>query len=300
MEWLKRLSQAIDYIENNLAGDISYDEAAKIACCSTYYFQRMFSYVAGIPLSDYIRHRRMTKAAFELQVSEAKVIDVGIKYGYVSPTSFNRAFQAVHGVAPTVARMEGTILNAYPRISFSINVTGGESMRYRVETKDPIRIVGVRTTLQGEQEKNFKIVPKFWDTTLKSNLVSKICKLANKNPQGILGVTVYQNPEDIYYYIAAATDKAAPENLVEYEIPAATWVIFEGDGHFQDSIQTIFKRFLTEWLPFSGYEYAELPDIEVYPISDPNLKCGHSEVWIAVKKAKHLITSERGVKDAGN
>ena len=155
MEWLKQLSQAIDYIENNLAGDISYDEAAKIACCSTYYFQRMFSYVAGIPLSDYVRRRRMTKAAFELQVSEAKVMDIGSKYGYVSPTSFNRAFQNVHGVAPTAARMEGTILNAYPRISFSIKVTGGESMRYRVETKDPIRIVGVRVALQEDARTKF-------------------------------------------------------------------------------------------------------------------------------------------------
>ncbi|MBU3130501.1 AraC family transcriptional regulator [Clostridium tagluense] len=286
MEWLKQLSQAIDYIENNLTGDISYDEAAKIACCSTFYFQRMFSYVAGIPLSDYIRRRRMTKAAFELQVSEAKVMDIGSKYGYVSPTSFNRAFQNVHGVAPRVARMSGTILNSYLRISFSINVTGGESMRYRVETKDPIRIVGTRVALKEVAEQNFEIVPTFWDTTLKSNLFSEICRLANQNPHGILGVTVYQNPAEIYYYIAASTDKAVPENLVEYEIPSATWVIFECNGHFPDSIQTIFKRFLTEWLPFSGYEYDELPDIEVYPINDQKLKGGHSEVWIAVKKAK--------------
>ncbi|CUH97328.1 putative HTH-type transcriptional regulator YdeE [Propionispora sp. 2/2-37] len=286
MEWLKQLSRAIDYIESNLTGDISYDEAAKIACCSTYYFQRMFSYVAGIPLSDYIRRRRMTKAAYELQISKAKIMDIGSKYGYASPTSFNRAFQAVHGVAPIVARIEGTILNAYPRLSFSIKVTGGESMRYRVETKDPIRIVGVRVELQEDQEQNFEIAPKFWDRTLKSNVVSEICKLANKQPQGILGVTVYQNPEEIYYYIAASTDKAVPENLQAYEIPAATWVIFEGDGHFQESIQTIFKRFLTEWLPFSGYEYAQLPDIEVYPINDLNVRSGHSEVWIAVKKAK--------------
>jgi len=285
MEWLKQLSRAIDYIEDNLEGDISYDEAAKIACCSTYYFQRMFSYVTGIPLSDYIRRRRMTKAAFELQVSDAKVMDIGSKYGYVSPTSFNRAFQSVHGVAPTAARMEGTILNTYLPISFSINVTGGEGMRYRIETKDPIRIVGVRTALKESQEQNFQIVPKFWNETLKSNLVSEICKLTNQNPHGILGVTVYQNPEEIYYYIAASTDKAAYDNLVEYKIPAATWVIFEGDGRFQDSIQTIFRRFLTEWLPFSGYEYAHLPDIEVYPISDQKLKRGHSEVWIAVKKS---------------
>lgn len=286
MEWLKQLSQAIDYIENNLDGDISYDEAAQIACCSTYYFQRMFSYVAGIPLSDYVRRRRMTKAAFELQVSEAKVMDIGLKYGYDSPTSFNRAFQNVHGVAPTAARRSGTVLNAYPRISFSIKVNGGESMRYRIETKEAFRIVGARVKLKDDQEQNFKIVPIFWDETLKSDLFSQICKLPNQNPHGILGVTVYQNPEEIYYYIAASTDKAVPEKLVEYEIPAATWVIFECNGHFQESIQTIFKRFLTEWLPFSGYEYAELPDIEVYPISDPKLKGGHSEVWIAVKKAK--------------
>lgn len=286
MEWLTQLSQAIDYIENNLEGDISYEKAAKIACCSTYYFQRMFSYVSGIPLSDYIRRRRMTKAAFDLQVSKAKVMDIGLKYGYVSPTSFNRAFQNVHGVAPTIARKEGIILNAYPRISFSINITGGESMKYRIETKDPIRIVGIKTSLQEDTEQNFKIVPTFWNTTLKSNLFSEICRLTNQNPYGILGVTAYKNPQDIYYYIAAATDELVPKGMVEFNIPSATWVIFECNGQFQESIQTIFKRFLTEWLPFSGYEYAELPDIEVYPISDPILKSGHSEVWIAVKKVK--------------
>ena len=60
MEWLKRLSAAIDYIENNLEGDLSYEEAAQIACCSVFYFQRIFSYVAGISLSEYIRRRRIT------------------------------------------------------------------------------------------------------------------------------------------------------------------------------------------------------------------------------------------------
>ena len=264
MEWLKRLSLAIDYIENNLEGAISYDEAAQIACCSTYYFQRMFSYVAGISLSEYIRRRRMTQAAFELQGSEgtcgrARVMDIGSKYGYVSPTSFNRAFQTVHGVAPTTARMKGTILKAYPRIRFSISVTGGESMRYRIETKDPIRIVGVRVALQEDQEQNFQMVPEFWDATLKSNLASEIGKLANQNPSGILGVTAYQNPEEIYYYIAASTDKAVPENLFEYDIPAATWVIFECDGPFPDSIQNIFKRFLTEWFRFPVMNMPDCP-----------------------------------------
>ncbi|NLI13553.1 MAG: helix-turn-helix transcriptional regulator [Peptococcaceae bacterium] len=101
MEWLQQLNQAIEYIEDNLAGDISYDKAAQIACCSTHQFQRMFSYIAGISLSEYIRHRRMSAAAFDLQGKNAKVSEIAAKYGYQSPTAFNRAFQSIHGVPPS-------------------------------------------------------------------------------------------------------------------------------------------------------------------------------------------------------
>jgi AraC family transcriptional regulator len=286
MEWLKRLNEAIDYIENNLDGDISYDEAAKIACCSTYYFQRMFSYVAGVPLSDYIRRRRMTKAAFELQTSEAKVMDIGVKYGYVSPTSFNRAFQSVHGVPPSAAHLDGTMLNSYSRIRFSIHVTGDDGMKYRIEAKEAIRVVGIRTPLQEDMEQNQKTVPVFWNKQLKSELFSEVCNLADRDSPSILGITAYQNPQEIYYYIAAATDKPVPEGMVELVIPAATWVVFECSGHFPESIQTVFQHFLTEWLPFSGYEYAQLPDIEVYPVNQEKSKSDHAEVWIAIKKEK--------------
>ncbi|WP_234124905.1 AraC family transcriptional regulator [Clostridium hydrogenum] len=289
MEWLKQISRAIDYIENNLTNDISYDEAAKIACCSTYYFQRIFSYITGISLSEYIRRRRMTAAAFDLQGSGMKVMDIGLKYGYKSPTAFNRAFQSVHGISPTAARVPGALLNAYLPIKFSILVTGGDNMSYRIETKKAMRIVGVKIPLEEDMEKNQKTVPVFWSKMLKSTLFSRICELTNKDPHGILGVTAYTNPENIYYYIAAPTDKPVPCDMVEFEIPAATWAIFQCNGHFKESVQTIFKRFLTEWLPFSGYEYAELPDIEVYPLDANGSKSGHTEVWIAIKK-------ERGVK----
>ncbi len=119
MEWLERLNRSINYIEENLCSEINFDHAAQIACCSTFHFQRMFSYIAGAPLSEYIRRRRMTAAAFELQTSDIKIVDLSLKYGYDSPTSFNRAFQNVHGVSPSVARTEGTSLKAFPRISFT-------------------------------------------------------------------------------------------------------------------------------------------------------------------------------------
>ena len=144
MEWLRKLSDAIAYIEQNLDAEISYEEAARIACCSPYYFQRMFSYVAGISLSDYIRRRRMSQAAFDLQRCDARVLDVALKYGYTSPTAFNRAFQKVHGIPPTAAKNIGKTLHAYPPIQFSVNITGGSPMAYHIAEKRELRFAGIR------------------------------------------------------------------------------------------------------------------------------------------------------------
>lgn len=286
MEWLQNLNSAIEYIEDNLDKEISYKEAARIACCSTCYFQRLFSYVTGISLSDYIRKRRMSQAAFELQRTDKKVLDVALKYGYTSPTSFNRAFQNVHGITPAAAKNKGSTLNAYPPIRFSVKITGGNAMTYHITETGEIRIVGIRTSLTGDMEKNRRIVPEFWKNTLEKKQFSDVCLLSNENPKGILGISVYHGPNNIFYYIAAATSKEAPIGMYQYEIPTATWVVFENDGHFKENVQDVFKRFYTECLPFPSYEYAGLPDIEVYPIIHGKSIYGHSEVWIAVKKKK--------------
>lgn len=286
MKWLENLSNAIEYIESNLDKDISIDAAAQIACCSTYYFQRVFTYVAGISLSEYIRRRRMSQAAFELQKSDKKVLDIALKYGYSSPTAFNRAFQSVHGITPVAAKNMGSVLNAYPPIRFSVKITGGTAMSYRITEKAAMRIVGIRIPLVADMEENQKVVPEFWKKALENNYLPKIIELTNQEPGGILGVTVYENPQEIFYYIAASTTEAIPQNMFEYEIPASTWVIFENDGRFKEDVQNVFKRFYTEWLPFSGYEYAGLPDLEVYPVMPGKPLNGHSEVWIGIKKEK--------------
>jgi len=284
MEWLKKLGKAIDYIEDNLDKEISYDEAARIACCSPYYFQRVFSYVSGVSLAEYIRRRKMTQAAFELQRADSRVIDVALKYGYSSPTSFNRAFQNVHGITPTAAKLGGNVLQAYPSIQFKIEITGGSAMAYRIAEKPPLRIVGIRIPLTSDMENNLRIVPEFWKALLQGKQFLEICRLSNGGPRGILGISVYKNPKEIYYYIGVATNSPAPAGMYECEIPAAAWVIFENDGRFKEDVQSVFKRFYMEWLPFSGYKYAELPDIEVYPICSGQPVHGHSEVWIAVSK----------------
>lgn len=282
MKWIEKLNESIDYIEDNLDKTIDYNEAAKIACCSTFHFERMFSYIAGVSLSEYIRRRRMTKAAFELQNSNIKILDLSIKYGYDSPTSFTRAFKSVHNISPSLSRREGVILKTYPKLVFSLSVKGDAELRYKIEQKPGIRIVGVRKKYGMDMEKNFVMVPKFWRSIKSNGTLSDICSLMNGEPRGILGVTSYQDLKCFYHYIAVSTDKPVKDGMVEYKIPSLTWAVFECSDVSAGSVQEIYRRFYTEWLPFSGYEYAETHDVEVYP--EAGVKNNKAEVWFAIQK----------------
>ncbi|WKL03349.1 AraC family transcriptional regulator [Paenibacillus amylolyticus] len=133
MDWLERMNRAVSYIEDNLEQDIDYDQIAKIALCSVYQFQRMFSFVLDVPLSEYIRRRRLTLAAFDLKNRKNTVTDIALKYRYETPESFSRAFQNLHGMTPTLARNAGSELKAFPRISFQIILKGVVGMNYRIE-----------------------------------------------------------------------------------------------------------------------------------------------------------------------
>ncbi len=287
MEWLKNLNAAIAYIEDNLDKELSYEEAARAACCSPCYFQRIFSYVSGMTLSEYIRRRKMTQAAFELQQTDSKIIDIALKYGYSSPTSFNRAFQKVHGLPPTAARASGSRLNVYPSLQFKVKMTGAQAMAYSIVKKPPLHIVGIRVPMTEDREKNLKLVPAFWKAAWQGNRLLYLCALSAQEPGQILGISVYKNPREIYYYIGIPADTPAPPGMYEYEIPASSWAVFENDGSFKETVQRTFRRFPTEWLPFSGYTHAGLPDVEVYPFADAKAVQGRSQVWIAIRKEGH-------------
>lgn len=281
MDWMIKLNQAVDYIEDNLAGEIDYEQAAALAGASSYHFQRVFAYMAGVPLSEYIRRRRMTLAAVDLQGGGESVLDMGLKYGYSSPTAFNRAFQGVHGVTPSEAKKEGVPLKSFLPIRFKITIQGAEEMKYRIEKKEEFRIVGFSIPLSTEIEKNFQEVPQFWQKAATDGSLPGLMAVMNREPMGILGVSACVEKDSWRYYIAAASDKALGEGMEEYLVPAATWAIFEGAGTNLD-IQTLEKRIFTEWLPTSGYEYGQAPDIEVYLNPDPqNAKF---EVWMPVVK----------------
>lgn len=280
MEWIERFNDAIGYIEEHLTDEIDYGQLGRIACCSSYHFQRMFAYMAGVPLSEYIRRRKMSLAAVDLQGKNMKIIDAAEKYGYHSPTAFNRAFQSVHGIAPSVVKNEGVPVKSFPPVTFKITVKGVEEMNYRIETKEAFRIVGVSVPLHREIEKNFTVIPQKWQEISENQTLNKLISMMDTPPMGVLGVSTCNDTEPWKYYIAVSTSQPQ-ENFEEYIVPAAVWAIFPGQGTNQ-SIQELERRIVTEWLPTSGYEYGSAPDVEVYLNPDP--QNAQYEVWIPVVK----------------
>ncbi|WMJ82693.1 AraC family transcriptional regulator [Oscillospiraceae bacterium LTW-04] len=281
MDWIKRLNAAINYIEEHLTDELNYEQLGRIACCSAYHFQRMFGYMAGVSLSEYIRRRRKSRAAADLQSGDQKIIDIAAKYGYDSPTAFNRAFQSVHGFAPSQAREKGRVLTSFPPISFQITIKGAVQMDYRIEKKEAFRIVGLGMEMDKDMEKNFETVPKMWAKAAQDGSIAKMCGLMNGQPKGVLGISACNGAAEQWrYYIAVASTLPA-DGFEEYLVPAATWAIFTGQGT-GTSIQVLEQRIITEWLPTSGYEYSTGPDVEVY--FDPTPENTRYEVWVPVIK----------------
>jgi AraC family transcriptional regulator len=279
MDWTKQLNLVMEYIEENIENEIDFSKCAEIACCSEYHFQRMFGYIAGVTLGEYIRRRKMTRAAADLQNGE-KVLDTAIKYGYDSPTAFNRAFQSIHGVPPSKAA--GAVLVSYPPLSFKMIIKGVEEMNYRIEKKEAFRVVGYKIAVPTVEIENVEevmnVIEPFFEATVKK--FPEISAMADSGKKGVMGISTC-NEEQNYYYLASASGKAAGDGMSEFTVPEAVWAIFPGSGSKND-IWELQQRIVAEWLPTSGYEWYRAPDIEVYFGNDP--ENGEFEVWLPVVK----------------
>ena len=281
MDWIERLNDAVKYIEENLPDDVDYSLAAKKACCSLYHFQRMFSYISGIPLSEYVRRRKMSLAAADI-ISGEKVIDTALKYGYSSPTAFNRAFKSVHGVAPSAAKSNGAILKAYPPLTFILTIKGVSEMNYRIEKKNAFQVVGKSIPMERQIEKNFAKIPLFWGECASNGTIESLCEIMSQDKKGVLGISKCGEGEEWRYFIAVISDKV-PNGFETLVVPSRSWAVFEGSGKSPEAIQVLEKRIFTEWLPSSGYEYDQWPDVEFYISPDPQNAV--FEIWIPVKKS---------------
>jgi AraC family transcriptional regulator len=289
MDSLRNMNRALHYIEENLTNDIDFKEVARIAICSEYHFKRMFSFLAGITLSEYIRRRRLTLAAFELKNNNMKVIDIAVKYGYNSPDSFTRAFQNLHGITPSEAKKNSYSLRAYPQMTFQLSIKGGNEMNYRIEEKEAFHIVGIKERVpiifHGVNPK----IAAMWES-LNNETINKLKKLSNVKPLGLLSASVnfsegrMEEKGELDHYIGVATTKDCPNDLIQLEVPASTWAVFEAIGPFPDTLQDVWGRIYSEWFPSSNYEQVKGPEIlwnEHKDVTSPTFK---SEIWVPVIK----------------
>lgn len=296
MDLLSRMNKALAYVEANLAGEISNEILAGIACCSAYNFCRMFSFITDISLTEYIRRRRLTLAAIELQCGSAKVIDLALKYGYDSPVSFARAFRILHGVTPTQARSAGVTLKAYPRISFQISVKGVKEMDYRIESKEAFQIFGIEGIFTNDGIGEFPRTPhELWDHNHACGAYEKLAADAGGLPpfvasgmckvHGAFDYRPVQPGAFAYMQCAFRSESSRVDGYTIAHIPAHTWVVLPSERFDWASVGQVIdklsKRFFSEWLPAAEYEQVDGISFEVYGGDNDT---GYVELWFAVAK----------------
>lgn len=284
MDWIDRMNSAIDYIETNLADEIDLTKAAQAACCSEYHFTRMFSFIADMPLNEYIRRRRLTLAGFELKNSDIKIIDLAYKYGYDSPNSFTRAFQLMHGVTPSEARTPGVELKAFAPISFLITIKGGTGLNYRIVEEGSSTVFGI-THITNVSDA-YETIPAFIDKCEEQRITNKIVEASHGNERTLLKSVLYDMDNDMLAYMLCL-DMPEDEVLEGFDtlvIPESKWAVFPlVIEKPEDSIVSIWKRIFTEWFPNSGYELDSGPRQErCYWREDGKMIV---EAWVPVVKA---------------
>lgn len=300
MHWIDGIQKAIDYMEDHLTEDMDYQEIAAQGFSSSYHFQRIFSILCGFTVGEYIRNRRLALAGAELAADNVKVIDIVLKYSYESPDSFARAFQRFHGITPSEARFGNCHLKSFSRLVLKISLEGGSSMNYRMEEKPQMIFTGYKRRFIGtcdnrmEQERDFYI-----STRVNQYLLKGLCRDCDTSYNIMTG---FDN-DGYDFYIASLLPEWIREHLAEelgaeeanrFEkivVPAGQYLICETERTQYPTmlIEELRKKAVSEWLPSSGYELAEAPEISVYHwFFDPKDKAvsrsRYIELWLPIVK----------------
>lgn len=277
-DWTEGIQNALQFIESHLTDELEIQEIAKRAYVSPFYFQRIFAALCGIGVGEYIRNRRLTLAGEDLLSSNARVIDIGIKYGYDSPDSFNRAFQRFHGVSPSSARRNGASLRSFAPMTIKLTLEGGNMLEYRIVEKPQFTVVGLSRMFNSET--SYREIPKFW---------SEVMSMENCPVCGIYGVCIDHQENDKEFEYLIADDyipwKEIPEGCVAQVIPASTWAVFPCRGPLPASLQNVNTRIWSEWLPnCRNYRLSANLNVEMYAPQADNPEDTYSEIWLPVEK----------------
>ncbi len=282
MEWVKAINQAIAYMEDNLLENLTCEQIASQVYFSSFHFQRTFQALTGMNISEYMRNRRLSLAGHELLSSHLKITDIAYKYGYETPESFTKAFTRFHGISPVNAKKQGAILKSFNRLSIRVSLEGGSCMEYRIVEKAAFEVVALTKVFQGET--SLMEIPVFWKYYFDKGLHNKVC--------GVLGICAEEmNDSSNWKYGIGNFRKHVPKVPVGFEIiqiPTHTWAIFTCRGAMPDTIQNMWKRIYSEWLPQSKYEICMDYDLEYYTDGNTLSNDYISEIWIPIEEKQRI------------
>jgi AraC family transcriptional regulator len=285
---LERLNRAMDHIESHLDGPIEVTELARIALTSEYHLRRLFSALAGMPLSEYVRRRRLTVAGAEVLAGERSLLDVATRYGYGSGEAFARAFRALHGVGPGEARRTGAALRSQPRMSFRLVVEGSSTMRYRIADREEFRVVGKKARVPLVHEGMNPAIAEFI-RGIGPETLRRIAALSDQEPAGIVGVSDQLDPSraegtELDYYHGVVTGAEAPEDMDVLPVPAGAWAVFESTGPFPQALQHLWRDVFTQWFPSNPYRSRPGPEILRVDVAEGGATA-EAELWIPVERS---------------
>lgn len=284
MDWTTYISEAINYIEENITEELTISSIAKKAMISPFYFQKGFAMLCGFTVGDYIKKRRLTLAGSELISTNNKIIDIALKYGYDSPDSFTKAFTRFHGATPSSVRKKEAMIKSFAPLKLKLTLKGGYTMDYKIVEKNEFTVIGVSKIFKYETATTE--IPKFWREYCESGKCDVVCSTYG------ISIDEDMSGNEFEYVIGDnyQTNQRIPTDFITKTIPKHTWAIFPCTGPSRQTLPEVHQKIFSEWLPTcKDYEIAAGYNIEMY--SDPTEyengvedKTYYGEIWIPVKK----------------
>lgn len=267
MDWIVGMQKAIDYIENHLTEKIDYDKVAAQSLSSSYHFQRVFSILCGFTIGEYIRNRRLSIAGSELATTDARVIDVALKYGYENPDSFAKAFKKFHGILPSQARNNGSMLKSYSHLVLNFSFEGGMTMNYRIEERETMVVTGCSKRFLGNpsdrynQQHDFMVSAdvrfiRFAMQGMSSDCSKEYAVISNINENDYdftIGTVI---PNYFNEHLSKIIGDSNTGKLNVIKIPANKYLIIETERSalsIQDHLD-IRKQVIAEWFKDSQWQ----------------------------------------------
>ena len=284
------LNQLADFVDEHLSESLDVAGLARQLGTTEYHLRRMFSAIAGMSLSDYVRRRRMTLAAADV-VNKQPLMDVAVRFGYGSTESFGRAFLAVHGATPAQVRQNGGPLSTQQKLRFRITIEGTTTMDTRILDRPAFTLVGhsarvplVFAGINPQIQAHIAAIPIDEHTRLKA--------LSSTEPSGLLQISADVDPDyaegsDLTYMHGVAVDQTAttPEGLDRIDVPPGQWAVFTASGAYPDVLQSLWASTATEWFPSNPWRLRPGPSIVAVLDRADDFSTATTELWLPVESA---------------